>query len=519
MPRIYGGCANRTKFETDGVINAEKMLMSVGTRIRRKGSSALRKALRSAKDYDSWADLAQQLDARSGREQWKLREATNLYDYEMIGRRLNEFRSGRARGDIAGLIFAIEEGVHGNLGGMGQPLLYNKARFGTKQQVVDFVDEVCKVLGVLEAVPDHQMSLNSKLDLFGRARHCYGRSALMLSSGGALMYFHFGVARSLLARGLLPNLISGSSAGAIVAAVLGSHSDEALGTLLTGEKLRFGADWQPNLIERTTGLRRLYDASVFEQMFEQLIPDLTFREAFELSGREISISVSPCERHQRPRLLNAITSPHVLIRSAVQASCSVPGVFEPVQLLARDAGGQTVPYLKSKWIDGIFAADLPAKQLGRIYGANHYIVSYVNPLLVPEFRDNPHGKNRLKPMTTLLKNAARDWLKSADVMLGKYLPESTLGIGNKILHDLLSQNYVGDINISPSRRLVPLLKLLSPATPAEIDALILEGQRHTWPKMQNIQIATQISRKLDDILRRTQKRQREQSGRANGRAR
>jgi predicted acylesterase/phospholipase RssA len=135
-------------------------------------------------------------------------------------------------------------------------------------------------------------------------------------------------------------------------------------------------------------MRRIYGSESFEHTFERLIPDLTFREAMEISGRHISISVSPCERHHSPRLLNAITSPHVLIRSAVRASCAVPGLFEPVQLLARNARGKVVPYLKSRWVDGIFAADLPAKQLARLYGTNHYIVSYINPMLLPVFRDH-----------------------------------------------------------------------------------------------------------------------------------
>lgn len=474
----------------------------------RSNSGALRKRLRSARDYETWAKIAQELDVLSGRELWKQRVKSNQYDYAMVGRRLDEFRTLRALGDVRGLVFAIEEGVHGNLGGMGKPSLFNRARFGTKQQIVEFVDEVCKVLSIIEAIPDEQMTLNEKLDLFGRASHCYGRSALMMSSGGTLMYFHFGVAKSLFERGVLPNVISGSSAGGIVAAALGTHTDEELGSFFTAENLHFGEAWEPNFLERTTGLRRMFKADVFDQIFERLIPDMTFREAFQLSGRNISISVSPCERHQRPRLLNAVTAPHVLVRSAVRASCAVPGIFEPVQLLARDAHGKTVPYLKARWIDGVFAADLPAKQLGRLYGTNHYIVSYINPVLMPAFRDAPGRKNRLKPLTTMLKGAAQDFVKSADVVLGKYLPASTLGAANKVVHDLLSQDYVGDINIAPHQRLVSPFKLLSPNTLEEISDLVLEGERQTWPKIEMIRISGLISRELDQILARCERRKR-----------
>ena len=50
----------------------------------------------------------------------------------------------------------------------------------------------------------------------------------MLSGGAALGIYHMGVVKSLWENGLLPHVISGSSAGSIVAAMLGTHSDEEL---------------------------------------------------------------------------------------------------------------------------------------------------------------------------------------------------------------------------------------------------------------------------------------------------
>lgn len=463
---------------------------------------AARNDLRLALSYEEWTARAHALDQLSGRAKWRLRERSRLYDHAMIRSRLDRLRALRAAGDSRGLVFAIEEGVHGNLGGMGKPVLYSKAYFGTKRLIHDFVDTVCDTLEYLDGLPEDELPTALKLDLFSRASHCYGRSGLMMSSGGMLMFFHFGVAKALFEEGVLPTVISGSSAGAIVAAVIGSRSDEELRGFLTPDNIFFGEPWQPNLLERTTGLRRLFGSTSFDATFDRLIPDLTFREAFLRSGRNISISVSPCERHQTPRLLNAITSPHVLIRSAVRASCAVPGLFEPVQLLARDADGNTVPYLKSRWIDGVFAADLPAKQLARLYGTNHYIVSYINPVLMPMFRDHKLEANYAKPLLDLAKSSARGLLKSTDVMLGKYLPTSSAGTVNKIIHDLLSQQYTGDINITPERRLVSPLKLVSPMTRREIGEMLLEGQRQTWPRIEMIRMSSRISRTLSTILAR-----------------
>jgi TAG lipase/steryl ester hydrolase/phospholipase A2/LPA acyltransferase len=364
---------------------------------------SLRQKLAEATNYAQWIDAAQAFDAVTGRERWKQRQRSGLYDHAMIAEKLDRLLTLLRQGDSRGLMFEIEEGVHGNLGGMGKPILHNKAQFGTKQLITDYVAAVAETLMHLEAVDDPQIPVATKLDLFRRASHCYGRTALMMSSGGMLMFFHFGVAKSLFEQDVLPNVISGSSAGAIVAAVLGTRTDAELQGFFKPENLYFGEAWSPNRLEQLTGLRRIFGTDSFERTFDRLIPDLTFREAFERSGRNISISVSPCERHQTPRLLNAVTSPHVLIRSAVRASCAVPGLFEPVQLLARDQNGQTVPFLKSRWIDGVFAADLPAKQLARLYGTNHYIVSYVNPLLLLTFRDHKTQGYGLKPIVDLMK--------------------------------------------------------------------------------------------------------------------
>ncbi len=469
---------------------------------RPKHKHAIRNDLRRKSSYAEWAAAAQQLDEISGRARWRARERSSLYDYRMIRARLDQLTALRAVGDSRGLVFAIEEGVHGNLGGMGKPVLHSKAYFGTKQLISDYVDAVCDTLLHIEALPEQEVATALKLDLFRRASHCYGRSALMMSSGGMLMFFHFGVAKALFEQGVLPSVISGSSAGAIVAAVIGTRSDEELDGFLTPENIFFGEPWSPSFLERATGLRRIFGATSFDATFDRLIPDLTFREAYERSGRNISISVSPCERHQSPRLLNAITSPHVLIRSAVRASCAVPGLFEPVQLLARDAHGKTVPYLNSRWIDGVFAADLPAKQLARLYGTNHYIVSYINPVLMPMFRDHKLKSNYARPLVDLAKSTARGLLKSTDTLLGKYLPASSAGTANKIIHDLLSQQYTGDINITPERRLVSPLKLVSPMSRREIGKMLLDGQRQAWPRIEMIRLSSKISGTLNGILSR-----------------
>jgi hypothetical protein len=57
------------------------------------------------------------------------------------------------------------------------------------------------------------------------ALRAHGCTALCLSGGGAVALYHLGVVKELHAQGLLPRVISGTSGGSIVAAMLACHTD------------------------------------------------------------------------------------------------------------------------------------------------------------------------------------------------------------------------------------------------------------------------------------------------------
>jgi Predicted esterase of the alpha-beta hydrolase superfamily len=59
----------------------------------------------------------------------------------------------------------------------------------------------------------------------------------MLSGGAVLGYFHVGVLKALFEQGLLPSIISGSSAGSLVAAIVCSHDDDQVLECLDAEHL------------------------------------------------------------------------------------------------------------------------------------------------------------------------------------------------------------------------------------------------------------------------------------------
>ena len=90
------------------------------------------------------------------------------FDYVSIRIRLDKLRSLRARHDYSGLLFALNEGIHGNVDGMGKPQLYQRAHAGTKHLIEDYVAEIADALELLEAEDIDGVSTEEKLDFFSR---------------------------------------------------------------------------------------------------------------------------------------------------------------------------------------------------------------------------------------------------------------------------------------------------------------------------------------------------------------
>ena len=78
---------------------------------------------------------------------------------------------------------------------------------------------------------------------FLRTAHvAFGNEALVLSGGATLGIYHYGVLKALLSEGLLPAVISGTSAGAVVAAMACCRTDDELQRVPA--MARDGARWR-----------------------------------------------------------------------------------------------------------------------------------------------------------------------------------------------------------------------------------------------------------------------------------
>ncbi len=465
----------------------------------------LQRRMDKAASYDEWREAAIAHDEISGKRRWREIDQTTQYDYAQIRLRLDRIRSLRARHDHHGLLFTLNEGIHGNMGGMGRSSLYHRSKFGTKRLIEQYIEEIDDALRYLAELDSDEISPQQKLEFFYRANVCFGRSALMLSGGGVLGFYHLGVVKTLLEQGLLPRVISGSSAGSLVAGVVGTHTDKELERFYRPEHVLFEAEREASVFSRMFfGSNPQIDVGDLERLIARMIPDMTFQEAYEKTGRQVSVTVAPAETHQRSRLLNAITSPNVYVRSAVMASCAVPGVFPPVMLMAKNVHGEAQPYLPTrKWVDGSIADDLPAKRLSRLYSTNHYIVSMVNPIAIPFIRKEGSRSAIGSALGTLGVGMGRELLnfyRGVAQREGDNWPRFNLLMNS--IHALMDQEYSGDINIVPSFRWYNPTKILSHLSEKDLVELMEGGAHSTYPSVESIRICTMISRTMEELLLR-----------------
>ena len=464
----------------------------------------LERDMAQAASYEEWQDAARAHDQESGANEWKKSDESPHFDYVSIGRRLRRLRRLRYKGNYAGILSELNQGVHGNIDGVGHARLYSQAKFGTKQLVSDYIDEVATALQLLASDKADDIPFDDRLDFFRRAQHCNGCSALMMSGAGSLAYFHVGVVKALWQEQLLPTILSGSSGGAHIASVVSTNADDELRRLFEPENMVHEAEPEPDSFGFLSAfLPKLMTRDEVRALLERVVPDLTFLEAYELTGRHLNISIAAAEKHQTSRLLNAITTPDVYIREAVMASSAVPGFFPPVSLSFKDIDGDRQPYLRSrKWVDGSVSDDLPAKRLARVYGVNHFIVSQVNPHVVPFVIDGKREANLLMPLRRAYRASARAWINAVATTLdGPLSLVPAVQRMSNVALGVINQDYVGDINILPERLLSNPLKWLAHRTVEEITDLVRMGERATWPKIEQIRLQTKVSRTLDGILR------------------
>jgi TAG lipase/steryl ester hydrolase/phospholipase A2/LPA acyltransferase len=465
-------------------------------------------------NYSEWKDAAQTLDSLEYKDIWKRTIASDIYNYEMLSDRLFTLRKHREQGELKLLARALREGLHHDLGNMGDIRLYQQSYFGTKQLIEDYVTEVCDCLDVLSDSSSEVMSASKKLDFFKDVLLSFGRPALLLSGGASLGVFHVGVVKALWEHNLLPQVVTGSSAGSIIAAALGTHTDSEIPSLFDPNVHNIKAWRWMGLLSGLKG-KGFMDQKQLQDYIRSYVGEYTFQEAYERTGRSINITVSPVQHHQKERLLCGYTSPYLLTWSAALASCAVPGIFPPVKLLKRDQFGKNVPYMpRLRWVDGSVVSDLPVERLMHLYDVNYTVVSQTNPHVVPFLdRQIAQASNKLLnlPMS-IFKAEAKFHGKAVFDYIRKNTGSQVLRQVSGHAYSMMSQNYYGDVTIAPKYKLAHYLKILSNTDHKMIKELMLEGERATWPKLAMIRTHAKISKNLEDNIARLKRNVRSHSG-------
>lgn len=175
-------------------------------------------------------DIAEQIDAIQGGDVWREDPRCVLYECDRISARIDELISLIRRNDIFELMFTLRGGIGRNRFGLLHEGLFSKALAGSKVLVETYHNVVCAALEFIAnaqvAPEDEPIPTDARLAFFNETRHSYGRTAMILSGGAALGFYHVGVVKTLMENALMPRVIAGSSAGSIVCAMIGTRTNE-----------------------------------------------------------------------------------------------------------------------------------------------------------------------------------------------------------------------------------------------------------------------------------------------------
>ncbi|KAG1883595.1 hypothetical protein F4604DRAFT_1981190 [Suillus subluteus] len=187
-----------------------------------------------------------------------------------------------------------------------------------------------------------ELSSEEKSRFFKSASTNLGTPALCLSGGASFGYFC--CSESFPTCGLPPQVITGTSAGGLIAALVCASTDAELKTVLA-------LQLAPKLTtcENTiTAHKRIFFTR----------GSMTFREAYLQTGRILSMSVVPA-RHATTKFLNYMTAPDTIIWAVLLPSSAVPSILNPV-LIQKLHNGRIVPWnLGRKFKDGSLRVDIP----------------------------------------------------------------------------------------------------------------------------------------------------------------
>lgn len=375
-----------------------------------------------------------------------------------------------------------------------------------------------------------QSEIHDRISLARKMKQNMGRTALMLSGGGAQAMYHLGTIKALAESGIYDDIkvISGTSGGSITAAQCAlSTTDELLKDVcvpnvstdykFTGEMKKKNIRWFPPVWDMGAYWLKnklLVDSDEFIKCCEFYFGNYTFEEAFERTGKHVCITVSASRATggtAQRLLLNHISTPHVTLSSAVAASCALPGVMAPRKLVAKDSHGNQEPFEVDgvEWIDGSVQADLPFQRISTLFNVSNYVVCQTNFHVMP-FLNKAHHPGRRSFYWRLFQTLEWD-------IRNRALKLSRLGLFPRIFGQDISkvfrQRYHGNLTLVPRFTTMQTfgLKALVNPTVRDMEGYLKYGQIAAWPNLSVIQDMLRLEKAVDNCLAVLEERSRQLS--------
>ncbi|RFS32733.1 DUF3336 domain-containing protein [Acinetobacter sp. SWAC5] len=464
----------------------------------------LKRQLETAESYEAWKSIALKIDEESGAQEWKLDNCSPYFDAEIITHRLAMLRRYRQQKRTQDLMYILREGLSYDIANIAHPLLFTVAYVGTKKIIEDYIEEVSQGLAFIASESCSCLSNAEKLAFFKHCQVAYGQPAMMFSGGATLGLFHTGVCKALIAQDLMPKVLSGSSAGAIMTAMLGVSKPAEFTEILKGQNFYSEAFHFRKISDLLKGNGGLADVKYLKNFLIENLGNLTFAEAKERSGLDINIAVAPYDASQDARIMNAYTSPDLLVWSAVLASCAVPVLFPPVRLTSKRYDGEYTPYMAStRWVDGSVRSDFPQEKMARLYNINYSIASQVNPHIVPFMQDD----------IARFRKDIISWPERIVRRQGKVIAKGVMDFARERVdkvppvrrlldhgYGVVDQRYYGDVNIVGKYSLRHYSYMLQNPRPYLFKTLQQEGERATWPKISLIETHARVGKTIQHCL-------------------
>ncbi|SPO24854.1 related to TGL5 - triacylglycerol lipase [Ustilago trichophora] len=470
----------------------------------------LRKRMRSASTYTEWKEAALAQDDFLGYEKWKTEDGSGFYDWILVKKVKSSLKNFREKDDAENLLGVLDLCLRNNFAGTENFRLYSETYFGTKYLVESYLAEIETALAYIQTTD--KVSLETKRSFYRTVSKNLGRSALCLSGGASFGYYHIGVVRAFLDANLLPKVVTGTSAGGLIAALTCTRTDAELRTMLV-----------PALADRITACeepfsvwaRRAWAAGArfdtvkwAEKASFFTMGSMTFKEAYERTGKVLCISVIPADRHSPVKLLNYITAPDCVIWSSLLASAAVPGILNPVCLMQKQKGtGEIVPWnWGHRFKDGSLRVDIPLQDLHALFNVNYPIVSQVNPH-VHLF----HFGSKGSPGRPTAHRKGKGWRGGFILSASERILKLNLSMNFKILRDLdllpailgqdwssvFLQRFGGAVTILPKTRAWDWVRILSDPDRKELTRMMSVGKSVTFPKLHMIENRVRLERAIE----------------------